>query len=330
MKLSRFFNFIPLLLLSHLLISCGTSRNEEQQVSVDGGAVGFSLSLAVAEEYQKVNPNAKIGVASSGTGGGFSKLCSGTIDIAGASRVVRDSETKACKKNGIEYVELPMALDGLALVANRENEFLKCLTLKELKKIWEADAEGKITSWKQVNPDFPDERILLFAPPVDAGTTDYFTQSITKKRGNIRSDYTPSYNQNTLIQGVIGNKSGFAFAGIAFFIQSQDKVNGVALENIEGKECVKPVPLENVKRNVYSPLSRPLFIYVSKKALDTKPSVGRFVQFYLENSWKYVDGVGYVPLPDIAYVKTLQRFKQGKTGSTFKDAKPGQTITDFL
>lgn len=134
MKLSRFFNFIPLLILGNLLISCSTSGSEEQQVSVDGGAVGFSLSLAVAEEYQKVNPNAKLGVASSGTGGGFTRLCNGSIDIAGASRVIRDSETEACKKNGIEYLELPMALDGLALVANRENKFLKCLTLDELKK----------------------------------------------------------------------------------------------------------------------------------------------------------------------------------------------------
>lgn len=330
MKLSRLFYLIPLVLTISLIAGCGQSESGEQQVSVDGGAVGFALALAVAEEYQKVNPNAKVGVAASGTGGGFTRLCNGSIDIAVASRVIRDSETKACKKAGIEYIELPMALDGLALVANRSNKFLKCLTRKELKKIWETDAEGKIVTWNQVNPKFPNERILLFAPPVDSGTADYFTQSITKKRGNIRSDYTPSYNQNTLIQGVIGNPFGFAFAGVAFFMQSQDKVNAVGLENLDGKKCVKPLPLDNVKRNIYSPLTRPLFIYVSKKALDDKPSVDRFVRFFVDNSWKYVDGVGYVPLPDLAYVKTLERFEKRKTGSTFKDAKPGQPIINFL
>ena len=203
-------------------------------------------------------------------------------------------------------------------------------TLKELKTIWETEAEGKIVTWNQVNPKFPNERILLFAPPVDSGTADYFTQSITKKRGNIRSDYTPSYNQNTLIQGVIGNPNGFAFAGVAFFMQSQDRVSAVGLENLQGKECVKPLPLDNVKRNIYSPLTRPLFIYVSKKALDSKPSVQEFVSYFVDNSWKYVDGVGYVPLPDLAYVKTRERFDKRQTGSTFKDAKPGEPIINFL
>jgi phosphate transport system substrate-binding protein len=223
-----------------------------------------------------------------------------------------------------------MALDGLALVANKNNKFLKCLTRKELKTLWEAEAERKIVTWDQVNPKFPKERILLFAPPVDAGTTDYFTQSITKRRGNIRSDYTPSFNQNTLIQGVIGNANGFAFAGIAFVMQNQDKVNVVGLENLEGKECVKPIPLENVKRNTYSPLTRPLFIYVSKKALDSKPSVERFVRFFVDNSWKYVDSVGYVSLPDLAYVKTRERFEKRQTGSTFINAKPGEPIINFF
>jgi phosphate transport system substrate-binding protein len=330
MKLFRLFYLIPLVLMSSLMTGCEKTEGGEQQVSVDGGAVGFALALAVAEEYQKVNPNAKVGVAASGTGGGFTRLCNGSIDIAVASRVIRGSESKACKKAGIEYIELPMALDGLALVANRNNKFLKCLTLKELKTIWKTDSEGKITTWNQVNPDFPNERILLFAPPVDSGTADYFTQSITKKRGNIRSDYTPSYNQNTVIQVVIGNTFGFGFAGVDFFIQNQDRVGAVGLENLEGKKCVKPLPLENVKRNIYSPLTRPLFIYVSKKALDSNPSVEHFVSYFVNNSWKYVDGVGFVALPDLAYVKTLERFEKRKTGSAFKDAKPGEPIINFL
>ncbi|MCU7242294.1 MAG: PstS family phosphate ABC transporter substrate-binding protein [Microcystis aeruginosa WS75] len=331
MKQFRLFYLIPLLLIGHWMTGCADrAESGEQQVSVDGGAVGFALALAVAEEYQKVAPNARVGVAFSGTGGGFTRLCNGSIDIGVASRVIRESESKACERAGIEYIELPMALDGLALVANKNNKFLKCLTRKELKTLWEAEAERKIVTWDQVNPKFPKERILLFAPPVDAGTTDYFTQSITKRRGNIRSDYTPSFNQNTLIQGVIGNANGFAFAGIAFVMQNQDKVNVVGLENLEGKECVKPIPLENVKRNTYSPLTRPLFIYVSKKELDSKPSVERFVRFFVDNSWKYVDSVGYVSLPDLAYVKTRERFEKRQTGSTFINAKPGEPIINFF
>ena len=329
MKFSRLFYLIPLIVIGNLITSCGNSGDKEQQISIDGGAVGFSVSLAVAEEYQKLYPNAQVSVAASGTGGGFSKFCAGNLEIAGASRTIREEEIKKCADKGIEFIELPMALDGLAVVVNKENNFAKCLTIKELDIMWNAKSEGKITSWKQINPDFPDEKLLLFAPPSDTGTFDYFTQAVTGKRKNSRTDFTPSRNQNTLVQGVIGNKSGLAYLGIAFLLQNQDKLNGVAIENADGK-CVKPVPLDNVLRNIYSPLSRPLFIYVNKNALTTNPSLERFVKFYLENSWKWVDGVGYVSLPDEAYVKTKQKFERRETGTKFKKAKPGEPITNFI
>jgi phosphate transport system substrate-binding protein len=329
MKFSRWLYLIPLIFLSSLITSCGNSTEKEQQISIDGGAVGFGVSLAVAEEYQKIHPLAKVSVAASGTGGGFSKFCAGTLDIAGASRVIRKEETQKCTENGIEFLELPMALDGLAVIVNKENNFAKCLSIKQLDKMWNAKAEGKITSWKQIDPSFPDQKLLLFAPPSDTGTFDYFTQAITGKRKNSRTDFTPSRNQNTLVQGVIGNKSGLAYLGIAFFMQNQDRVNGVGVENKKGK-CVRPVPLDNVLRNVYNPLSHPLFIYVNKNALANNPSLERFVSFYLENSWKWVDGVGYVALPDEAYVKTKQKFERRETGSKFKNAKPGEPITNFI
>lgn len=328
-KFHRYFYLIPLIILGNLLTSCGNPEEKEQQISIDGGAVGYSVSLAVAEEYQKVHPNAKVSVAASGTGGGFSKFCAGNLDIAGASRVIRKEEIKTCAENGVEFIELPTALDGLAVIVNKDNKFAKCLSIKELDTMWNSKAEGKINSWQQVNPQFPDERLLLFAPPSDTGTFDYFTQAISKKRKNSRTDFTPNRNQNALVQGVIGNKSALAYLGIAFFMQNQDRVNAVAVENKKGK-CVRPVPLDNVLRNVYNPLSRPLFIYVSKKALANNASLERFVSFYLDNSWKWVDAAGYVALPDDAYVKTKQKFDHRQTGSTFKDAKPGEPISNFI
>ncbi len=316
---------------STILASCSSNRGDGvQQVSLDGGAVGFSLSLAVAEEYQKLHPTAQVSVASSGTGGGFSKFCAGSIDIVGASRPIRKVEIETCKKNGIEFIELPTALDGLAVIVNRENKFAKCLKIKELNTMWNSKSEGKITNWNQINPKFPDGRLLLFAPASDTGTFDYFTQAVTGKARNSRTDFTPSHNQNTLVQGVVGNKFGLAYVGIAFFTQNQDRLNVVAIKNPLSGECVKPVPIANVQRNTYNPLSRPLFIYVNKGKATANPSVVGYVNFYLENSWKWVDASGYAALPDLAYYKVRQRFERRETGTRFLNAEPGQPITDFL
>lgn len=332
MKSNPYYFLIALLFSSNLITGCiqsAASAEKEKQVSIDGGAVGYSLSLAVAEEYQKLNSDARVSVAASGTGGGFSKFCAGNLDIAGASRVIRKEEIEKCEQNGVEFLELPMAIDGLAVIVNKENNFAKCLTIKELDTMWNAKAEGQITNWQQINPQFPNEQLLLFAPPSDTGTFDYFTQAITGKRKNSRTDFTPNRNQNALVQGVIGNKSALAYLGIAFYMQNQDRLNLVAIENAEG-ECAEPVPLDNVLRNIYNPLSRPLFIYVNKSNLEANPSLAKFVQFYLENSWKWVDGVGYVALPDEAYVKTLEKFERRETGSKFGKAKPGEPITNFI
>jgi phosphate transport system substrate-binding protein len=318
-----------LALLSQNLIACSSGNQNKQQVSIDGAAVGFPISLAVAEEYHRENENAVVSVASSGTGGGISKFCAGEIDIVGASRTIKDEEIKKCKSKGIEFVELPIALDGIAVIANKENDFAKCLTIKELSTIWKAKSDGKILTWNQVNPKFPNGRIKLYAPASDTGTFDYFTQAVTGKAKNSRTDYTPSHNQNTLVQGVAGDKYSLGYVGISYYIQNQDRLNLVAVESPTGK-CEKPVPVDNVVKNVYTPLSRPLFIYVSKKSLDSKPSVKSFVSFYLENSWKWVDSVGYVALPDEAYSKVKQKFLAGETGTKFKKAKPGQPITNFI
>lgn len=329
---SRFkgsFFLASLLLISSSITACGGGSEQKRQVSIDGAAVGFPISLAVAEEYQKVKSTAAVSVASSGTGGGFSKFCAGDIDIVGASRTIRDEEIKKCASKKIEFVEIPIALDGIAVIANKQNNFAKCLTIDELKKIWSAKSEEKILNWKQVNSKFPDQKLKLYAPASDTGTFDYMTQAVTGKAKNGRTDYTPSHNQNLLVQGVAGDVSALGYVGISYYIQNQEKLNLVAVENLKGK-CEKPVPVDNVVKNIYTPLSRPLFIYVSKKSLDTKPSVKEFVEFYIENSWKWVDSVGYVALPDEAYVKVKRKFATGETGTKFKKAKPGEPITNFI
>ena len=309
--------------------SCSQGEQKKNEVSVDGAAVGFPISLAVAEEFQKIKPDAQVSVASSGTGGGISKFCAGEIDIAGASRTIKDEEIEKCKKKGIDFVEIPIALDGIAVIVNRQNNFAQCLTIEELNKIWNAKSNNKITSWNQVNSKFPDQKLKLYAPASDTGTFDYFTQAVTKKAKNSRTDYTPSHNQNVLVQGVVGDANAIGYVGISYYMENQAKLNLVAVENPKG-QCQKPVPLDNVVKNVYTPLSRPLFIYVSKKSLDTKPQVKEFVNFYIENSWKWVDQVGYVALPDEAYPKLKQKVASGETGTKFKKAKPGEPITNFI
>jgi phosphate transport system substrate-binding protein len=323
-------------LLTYLMViftfgitSCNSLDEKKNEVSVDGGAVGFPIHQAVAEEFQKARPNAQVSVASSGTGGGISKFCAGDIDVVGASRAIKDEEIKNCKKKGIEVVELPIALDGISVIVNRENNFAKCLTIEELNKIWNSKSTNKVTRWNQVNPNFPDQPIKLYAPASDTGTFDYFTQSVTGKAKNSRTDYTPSHNQNVLVQGIVGDVNALGYVGISYYLANQDKLNLVAVQSPQGR-CEKPVPLDNVVKNVYLPLSRPLFIYVSKKSLDNEPAVKEFVNFYIDNSWKWVDQVGYVALPDEVYPKIKQKLASGKTGSKFKDAEPGEPLTNLL
>ncbi|ARV61486.1 phosphate-binding protein [Nostocales cyanobacterium HT-58-2] len=318
-----------LIVLTFGITSCNRVQEKQTQVSVDGAAVGFPISLAVAEEYEKVKPSANVTVASSGTGGGISKFCAGDLDIVGASRTIRAEEIKTCQKKNIEFVELLIALDGIAVITNRQNNFVQCLTIDELKKMWSSKATNKVTSWNQINPKFPNQPLKLYAPASDTGTFDYFTQAITGKAKNSRTDYSPSHNQNTLVQGVAGDPTALGYVGISYYLQNQDKLNLVAVESPKGK-CEKPVPVDNVVKNIYTPLSRPLFIYVSKKSLDTKPAVKEFVQFYLENSWKWVDSVGYVALPDDAYVKVQRKLATGETGTKFRKAKPGEPIINFI
>ncbi|MBO3457250.1 PstS family phosphate ABC transporter substrate-binding protein [Aetokthonos hydrillicola Thurmond2011] len=324
----RFFPTL-LMLVTFSTTGCSGAEQQKKQISIDGGTVGYPLHQAVAEEYKKVQPNAQISVAFSGTGGGMSKFCSGQIDIAGASRAIRKEEIESCKKKGIDFVELPVALDGIAVITNAKNKFVTCLSIEELSKIWSPKSKNKVKNWNQVNPNFPNQQLTLYAPSSDTGTFDYFTQAVNKKAKASRTDYTSTQNQNVLVQGISGDQSALGYVGISYYLAKKAQLQLIAVQTPKGN-CEVPDPPSKVATNTYTPLSRPLFIYVSKKSLDGKPVVREFVNFYLDNSKKWVEQSGYVELTDEAYSKIKQKFSSTETGSKFKDAKPGQPITKYI
>ncbi|MDF5731600.1 MAG: PstS family phosphate ABC transporter substrate-binding protein [Rhizonema sp. PD38] len=311
------------------MTSCSGAEEQKRQISIDGGTVGYPLHQAVAEEYKKVKQDAQISVAFSGTGGGMSKFCSGQIDIAGASRAIKKEEIGRCKKQGINFVELPVALDGIAVITNKKNEFVKCLSIPELSKMWSPKSTNKIKNWNQVNAKFPNQKLTLYAPSSDTGTFDYFTQAINKKAKAGRTDYTSTQNQNVLVQGISGDENAIGYVGISYYLAKKDQLQLVAVQTPKGS-CETPTPVSKVATNTYTPLSRPLFIYVSQKSLDSKPVVKDFVNFYLDNSKKWVEQSGYVGLTDETYGKVKQRFTSDTTGSKFLKAKPGDPIAKYL
>jgi phosphate transport system substrate-binding protein len=282
-------------------------------IRVDGSSTVLPISEAVAEEFAKAHPKVQPTVGKSGTGGGFKKFANGEVDITGASRPIREEEDALCKKNGIEYIEIPVAYDAMAVVVNPQNTWCDSLTVAELKKIWEPAAQGKITNWSQVRPGFPNERLVLFGAGTDSGTFDYFTAAIVGKEKASRGDYTPSEDDDVLVQGVSRTKGGLGYFGLAYYENNQDKLKLVAIDN--GSGPVKP-SRETVLNGTYQPLARPLFIYVSVKALE-RPEVAEFVRFYIQNAGKLAEEVGYIGLPEKVYALVQERVERRITGSAF-------------
>src|SRR5262245_383282 len=305
----------------------------EGTISIDGSSTVYPISEAVAEEFQKVNPRAKVTVGISGTGGGFKKFCSGETDISDASRPIKPTEVEACKAKGIEYIELPIAYDGLAVMVNPKNDWASCMTVKELKTLWEPEAQGKVTKWSQVRPGWPDKDIHLFGPGVDSGTYDYFTEAIVGKEHSSRGDFQSSEDDNVLVQGIANDPLALGFFGFAYYAENKNKLKLLGIDDEKpenGAGCIKP-SAETVENGTYQPLSRPLFIYV-KKSVATTPLIKAFVQFYLQNAQKLVRVVGYIPFPPDAYKLVEARFDKGVTGSLFegKGSQVGVTIGDLL
>ncbi len=305
---------VPAMTLLAALSFAASASAAPAVVKIDGSSTVFPITEAVAEEFQKAKKGAvNVTVGISGTGGGFKKFCRGETDVANASRPILKKEMDDCAKAGIRYYEMPIAYDALTVMVNPQNTFIKSMSVAELKKIWEPGAQGKITSWKDVNPAWPDQKIKLYGAGSDSGTFDYFTEAIVGKAKSSRGDYTASEDDNVLVQGISGDKGALGYFGFAYYIENQKKLKAVAIDG--GKGPVAPTP-ENVDNGSYQPLSRPIFIYVSEKSLE-KPEVKEFVEFYMKSAAPLVKEVKYIPLPAKAYTGNLEHLAKKKLGTVF-------------
>ena len=264
-------------------------------IEIDGSSTVFPITEAVAEEFEKVHPDVRVIVGVSGTGGGFKRFVAQETDISDASRPIKDSEARAAADNGIEYLEIEVATDGLSVMVNPENDFVDCLSVADLKRIWEPGSTVK--TWNHVSPFFPNRPLALYGPDTDSGTFDYFTEETVGEAQASRSDYTASANDNVLVRGISGDRNALGYFGYAYYQENTDKLKAVAIYDGEG--CVAPTP-ETIESGDYTPLARPLFIYVSKKSLE-RPEVSAFVDFYMEHGRELTREVGYIPLAPEAY-----------------------------
>jgi phosphate transport system substrate-binding protein len=261
-------------------------------IRIDGSSTVGPLSEAAAEFFQEENPDVRVTVGISGTGGGFEKFIAGETDINDASRAIADDESQAAAAAGIEYDSLTVAMDGIAVVVNPENDWADSLTIEQLNMMW--DAGSKVDNWNQVDPSFPDVPLELFGPGTDSGTFDYFTEAVNGEEGVSRTDFLATEDDNVAVQGVAGSKGGLAYFGLSYYEQNADKVKVVAIDG--GSGPVTP-SMETVQAGEYTPLSRPLFLYVKKTALE-RPEVQAFVQFYLDNLTRISERALFVPLTE--------------------------------
>lgn len=280
------------------------AANLSGEIKVDGSSTVFPLTEAAAEEFGNENKDVRVSVGTSGTGGGFKQFCAGEIAISNASRHIKDEEAANCKEAGIEFTELSVAYDGLSVVIPKENDFIDHLTVEELNKIFSSESTAK--TWADIRAGWPAEEIKMFSPGADSGTYDYFNEAILDKKG-IRNDSAISFSEddNTLVQGVAGNKYGIGYFGFAYYEENTDKLKVVPIDG--GSGAVEPT-LDTIKDGSYAPLSRPLFIYVSKKELE-RPEVKGFVKYYIENIGAMAKEVGYVPMPDEKYTEEAAKIQ---------------------
>lgn len=277
------------------------SGSEPTEVLVDGSSTVFPIMEAVAEEYQTENPDARVNIGTSGSGGGFEKFAAGETHISNASRPIDEEEKQALEDAGIEYTEFEIALDGLSIVVNKENDWVDQLTIDQLNKMWSAD--GGVTTWSDLNEEWPDEEIQFYSPGADSGTFDYFSEVVLGEKGHIRQDASMSEDDNVLVQGVTGSRNAIGYFGYAYYAENTDKLKAVPIVNEDG-EAVTP-EAETVQSGEYNPFSRPLFIYVKHEALQDE-AVYNFAKYALENAGQAAEDVGYVAKPDSEYEEALQ------------------------
>jgi phosphate transport system substrate-binding protein len=333
----------PLAILVVTMAACGPSSQDARGggdggsgaktlVTLDGSSTVFPISEAVAEEFQKAHTNTNVTVGISGTGGGFQKFCRGEIDIADASRPISATEVAACEKTGIQFIELPVAYDGIAIAVNPKNTWADKITVAELKTLWAPDAQGKVARWSQVRKGWPDREVHLFGAGVDSGTYDYFTEAINGKAKASRGDFTSSEDDNVLVQGISNDELALGFLPFAYFEENSAKLKLVPVDDGKadnGAGAILPSP-DTIRTGTYQPLSRPVFIYVSTKAAE-RPEVQRFVEFYMKNADTLVREVNYVGLGGAAYTMVGDRFAKRTTGSVFSGVNTvGVTIDQLL
>ncbi len=308
-----------------LVVACEKTSGLGGTIEIDGSSTVFPISEAMAEEFSLLHRGVRVTVGVSGTGGGFQRFCAGETDINDASRPIKASEIEECRENGIEFIEVAVAFDGLSVVVNPDNDFVDHLTVEELNRIWGPDDPAD--RWSDVRPEWPDKSIELFGPDVDSGTFDYFTEVINGASGASRPDYTASTDDNVLIIGVAGEKFGLGYFGFSFFINNIDRLRAVPIDN--GAGPVGP-SAESINSGEYAPLSRPLLIYVNAASLDDL-EVATFLEFYLTEGRALVDSpeIGYVQLPADIYELMRRRIAERVTGSPFLNAPQSADLRDL-
>jgi phosphate transport system substrate-binding protein len=330
---------VLLVALALILAGCGGGGGEEKkeeekkedtkaqgggggpgQIAIEGSSTVLPITQAAAEGFNQQNPDVQITVGGSGTGDGFEAFCSGDTQISNASRPIEDDEVQACQENGIEFVEIPVALDGLSVVVNPQNDFANDITLDELATMWGPDAEGQVTQWSQVRSEWPEQRFNLYGPGTESGTFDFFTERVNGEEGASRSVYQASEDDNVLVQGVSGDPNALGYFGFGYFEQNQQQLKALAVDSVTPSR-------ETVQSSEY-PLSRPLFIYVSTQALEENPSVQEFVDFYLQqgNLESFVEQAQYIPLSDAGAQEARERFQNRTTGTAPEDALGAEEI----
>ncbi|WP_299041617.1 PstS family phosphate ABC transporter substrate-binding protein [uncultured Thermosynechococcus sp.] len=312
--------------ISSTVIPAAFSQQSAPVVRIDGSSTVYPVTEVAAEQFQKQQGGKiRVTVGISGTGGGFKKFCRGETDISNASRPILAKEMEECKKNNIQYIELPVAYDALTVVVNPQNNWAKSLTVAELKKVWEPDS--KINNWNQIRSEFPNLPLKLFGAGADSGTFDYFTEAINGKAKASRKDYTASEDDNVLVQGVSRERGALGYFGYAYYAENKNKLKPVAIDN--GRGPVMPSE-KTVLDGTYQPLSRPIFIYVNANSAK-RPEVRQFVSYYLSNGPAIVKKSKYVPLPSSAYKAILARFNKNQVGTAFGGKEAiGLKLDDLL
>ncbi len=314
------------------MIACdgnGANGQNGNVISLDGSNTVYPVAGAISEEFSAATSiNTTVGV--SGTGGGFQRFCRGEIDITGASRPIRDSELQACAEGGVDYLELPIAYDGITVAVHPDNDWVDEMTVDELKKLWEPAAQGKITHWNQIRDEWPERRIELFGNSTDNGTYDYFTHAIVGEQHSSRGDYTGNVNGNILIQGISNNTNALGFFPFAYYFENQDRVRSIGIALDEDSPAVVPSQ-DSINDGSYQPLARPMFFYVSTEAAE-REEVQQFIEFIAAEGPELIREVGYVDLPQSSYEMVLARFDQRITGTAFTvdGAQVGITVEELL